>query len=199
MSFDKKGYEIVRNALSKDLCKFISYEFNMLRDNEFINRGMDLNSVGDYVDSLEIYQSFSWYSPYCFEAASMMLHPIMERVTNKQLLPTYTYGRIYYNGASMKKHTDRPSCEYSATLCISNDSDPWEIWMEGLDGVSTPVFLEEGDMCVYYGPKVPHWRDTYTGRKQIQAFMHFVDANGSFSNYKLDGRRNYGMSYVGVK
>ena len=47
-----------------------------------------------------------------------MLLPQMEAVTGLNLLPTYTYTRIYRPGAILEKHKDRPACEVSATMLV---------------------------------------------------------------------------------
>ena len=44
-------------------------------------------------------------------------------LVQKTLLPTYTYVRFYQKGDELEMHTDRPECEYSATLCLSTPSD----------------------------------------------------------------------------
>ena len=144
-------------------------------------------------DELVVDNSFSMYGPMCLEALTEMLLPKMEKVTGKKLAPTYSYTRIYYNGASMDKHTDRPSCEYSATLTLSITEKPWLIWVKDLTGDERPVNLLVGDMCVYKGQTVPHWRDRYEGEEQIQAFLHYVDVNGPNAKFKYDGRPMMGM------
>lgn len=114
----------------------------------------------------------------------------MEVVVNKELYPTYSYARFYYNQAEMLIHKDRPSCEYSATACISNDKEygPWEIWFEDLDGKHVDIYLEPGDILIYKGDILNHWRTPYQGQEQCQAFLHYVDKNGPYKNYKYDCR-----------
>ena len=103
--------------------------------------------------------------------------------------------RIYYAGASMPKHVDRDSCEYSATLTLDTDgNEPWHIWMTDAAGSSSALALPVGSMCVYKGRELEHWRDTFTGTKQTQVFIHYVDANGPFAHLKFDGRPMLGFA-----
>jgi hypothetical protein len=193
MTFKNLGYQIERNVLSTETTQLLSIEFNLLRDCMFLQSGQDLNTVG-FRNDLQVTKSFAWYSAYCFESLLLMMQPLVENITEKKLYPTYSYGRIYYNNAIMARHRDRPSCQYSVTLTLEIDDSPWEIWFEDLQNNSTSINLAVGDMCVYKGVELTHWRDSYKGKKQIQAFLHYVDANGEYSHLKYDGRPYLGFS-----
>lgn len=88
----------------------------------------------------------------------------------EELYPTYSYTRLYYNGSSMVPHTDRKSCEYSISICVSKDKDntPFPIYMDGKE-----IELEVGDAVFYKGCDVKHWREEYKGEEHIQVFLHF--------------------------
>jgi hypothetical protein len=196
MTFYNNGYELVKDAISSEIAHLLSIEFNMLRDNVFTQNGMDLNAVG-FNNDPQVEKSFSWYGAYCFESLLLMMKPVVEKVTNKKLHPTYSYARIYYNGAIMKKHIDRPSCQYSATMTIEVDeTGPWEIWMENMAGDCAPVKIPVGSMLVYRGDVLNHWRDEYKGNKQIQVFLHYVDADGPYSENIYDGRKLLGARTI---
>lgn len=121
----------------------------------------------------------------------------MEKVTGKKLHPTYSYARIYYNGATMESHVDRPSCQYSATLTVDvDDSGPWEIWLESLKSETLPIKIPVGSMLVYRGDLLNHWRNQYKGTKQIQAFLHYVDADGKYAHNIYDKRSMLGQPAV---
>ena len=45
----------------------------------------------------------------------------METMTSLELVPTYSYHRLYTTGTELKRHKDRPSCEISTTLCLGYD------------------------------------------------------------------------------
>lgn len=138
--------------------------------------------------------SFSWYGPMYGEALLPFLEPIMSKVTGKKLLTSYSYTRTYFNGAVLEKHIDRQSCEYSASLCIKKDID-WPFWIEH-NSKQIPIELECGDMLIYKGDVLSHWREAFNGKEHIQIFLHFVDSNGPYaqSSY-LDGRPLLGLPH----
>lgn len=185
-------YEVVRGAVSEDLCKHLDTEFELLRKLTYLTNGQDEQNKFSFNDS-QITNSFSHYSALCFESLSLTLQPLMEEVTGKSLYPTYTYARIYYNGATMAEHTDRPSCQFSCTVNISIDKEPWEIWFDNLKGDRFPINLYPGDLIVYKGDELPHWRDAYKGERQTQAFLHYVDKKGKYRDYKWDHRAFLGL------
>lgn len=132
------------------------------------------------------------YADLLMESLLLHLQPAMEQSTGLSLFPTYSFLRIYETGAVLQKHTDRPSCEISASLTIGYDAtQPWPLWVES-NGQSRACALETGDMLVYRGREVPHWREQFDGRYWIQAFFHYVDANGALAAYKYDGRAGIG-------
>jgi hypothetical protein len=193
MTFKTQGYEVVRNAIPLELAKNLALQFQMLRDTTYFMNQQDPTNVGIYGD-IQVAKAFVWYGFFGFEALLLTMKDAVERVTGKTLYPTYSYARIYYKGAEMAKHTDRPSCQYSLTMTLDTDgNEPWEIWMRGLDGQARDLKLSVGDMCVYSGDKLEHWRTEFQGTKQIQVFLHYVDANGIYSNHKFDKRQMLGL------
>lgn len=192
MSFKQNLYQVVKGAITPELCLFIDGELELLRQVHYLNNKAPVEDGNFFADG-QVKNSFPYYGAMCTEILGQYLQPKIEEITNRVLYPTYSYMRIYYNGAIMHKHTDRPSCEYSATVCISNKPDPWDIWFKTLDGVDKSFFLEPGDMIVYKGDVLPHWRNEYKGSRQTQVFVHFVDANGQYSDYKFDRRPFLGL------
>ena len=100
--------------------------------------------------------------------------PIVEKKTQLKLYPAYTYARIYKKGDVLKRHKDRFSCEISTTMNLGGDT--WDIYLEpsgkeGKKGIK--VKLNAGDMLVYKGCEVEHWRNKFKGKKCVQAFLHY--------------------------
>ena len=193
MTFETKLYEVVKSAISKEMCIHLDLEFELMKKLSYLHAGKNEGQEPYAFADTQIAKSFAYYSALPFEALSLQLQPLIETVTGKQLYPTYTYARIYLNGAEMKEHTDRPSCEYSITLNISNDPEPWEIWFEDLDKNRFPINLEPGDLIVYKGDVLSHWRLPYDGKRQTQAFLHYVNKNGNYRDYKYDRRPYIGL------
>ena len=125
----------------------------------------------------------------------------LDSVIDLNLQETYSYSRKYVRGASLSAHTDRPSCEISLTFPLAyntDDNTPWKIWLNNeynwvnhndrrgqkfikkntqdvkpQRGIS--VDLEVGDVLLYQGPNIPHWRNTLMGDYSYHMFIHFFN------------------------
>ena len=51
-----------------------------------------------------------------FDAVLEKLWPTVEEISGEIVLPSYAYSRLYTNGDTLEKHTDRPACEVSMTI-----------------------------------------------------------------------------------
>jgi hypothetical protein len=57
--------------------------------------------------------------------------------------------------------------------------------------------METGDLVIYRGCEVEHWREEFIapeGSYHIQVFLHYVDANGPYADYKYDRRPSIGFN-----
>jgi hypothetical protein len=194
--FKNNLYEVLKGAVSPELCTHLDLEFELVKKLAYLASGKSEDEAFAFNDT-QVVNSYAHYSALCYEALSLQLQPVVEEVTGKSLYPTYTYARIYYPGATMERHTDRPSCEYSTTINISIDPEPWEIWFETLQGDHKAINLYPGDMIVYKGDTLPHWRTEYKGKRQNQAFLHYVDKRGKYRDYKWDHRAFLGLPATG--
>lgn len=114
----------------------------------------------------------------------------VERTSGLSLFPTYSYFRIYKKGDILQRHTDRPSCEISVTLCLGYDApESWPLWIQGPRGVRS-VPLKSGEALLYRGIECPHWRDEFPGNRWVQVFLHYVDQNGPNAEWKFDKRKS---------
>ena len=105
------------------------------------------------------------------------------------LLPTYYFDRFYYEGQKLARHSDRPSCEISATVQISTNRDEaWPIWFQRPDQTENSVSMKNGDMVLYKGCEREHWREPLTGKDSYhhQIFFHYVNAQGPYVHYAYD-------------
>ena len=128
------------------------------------------------------------YGDFVMEGLLEKLHGDIERASGLKLFPTYSYFRIYKQGDALARHTDRPSCEISVTLCLGFEQHAtWPIWIEGPRG-SFSANLQPGDALLYRGVECPHWREKFEGRRQAQVFLHYVDQNGRYADWKFDKR-----------
>jgi len=180
MNFKKTKYTIIRQAISKDLAAFVANYFSIkkqvydtCRKARYISPYEVL--LGEYeVADDQMPHTYSNYSDIAMETLMLKCQPIMEKTTGLKLTPAYTYARIYKNGDVLKRHKDRFSCEISTTMNLGGD--PWALYLEpsgkeGLKGIK--VDLKPGDMLVYSGCELEHWRNKFKGKECIQAFLHY--------------------------
>ena len=170
------GYAIVKGALDPDACALIScyVEVQKLNLGHFL-LDRSARRLDRYADPLG-------------EALLLRLQPLLERRTGWPLLPTYSLLRVYQQGARLALHTDRPSCEVSASLTIDYDAPaPWPL-LFSRGGRKVPVTLARGDLVLYLGQEVPHGRPPLEGAWWIQLFLHYVRADGPNAHRKFDGR-----------
>jgi len=190
MSFQDKKYQIIKNAVSYDLANFILNYFLLKRDavNFMYEHNIHAQSpiLGTWADT-QIPNTYSCYGDFAMETLMVKMLPVMKQHTGLDLIPTYSYARAYKKGDELKKHKDRPSCEISTTLNLGGD--PWAIFVEG-----TKVLLEVGDMLVYSGCELEHWREPFDGDICGQVFLHYNHVNGPFADKnKYDGRPKLGL------
>jgi len=176
--FKKKKYTVIRQAISKDLATFVANYFSMqkqvydtCRQARYISPFE--NIIGSY-DDTQIPNTYSQYSNIAMETLMLKCQPEMEKVTGLKLYPAYTYARIYKKGDELKRHKDRFSCEISTTMNLGGDA--WPIYLEpsgekNKKGVK--VDLKQGDMLVYSGCELEHWRNKFKGNECVQVFLHY--------------------------
>ena len=171
MSWKSKGYLIIPKILSGELLDFIGiHAYNRARIE-------GINPTDNQVPNTP-----SFYGDWTMENLSDFLLPKIESAAGMKLLSTYTFFRVYKAGDILEKHTDRPACEISISLCLRKKGNIWPIYIN-----NTAVMLEEGDAVLYKGCEVEHWRESYIeGQRQAQAFLHYVDANGPYTEWKND-------------
>jgi hypothetical protein len=183
--FEKNGYVVCKNIIADETVKLLASQFDLFEGS--VSKKYK-RPYEHYFGDSDVDNCFGCYSPNCFEGLLLLMKEKMEKITGLELLPTYSYGRIYYKDADLKKQTDRPTCEISATIVIQNDEKPWEIFLKNLNDEIVTVSLDNGDALIYKGCELEHWRDNYEGNKQIQAFLHYVNSNGEYKDEYCDGR-----------
>lgn len=183
--FEKNGYFIIRNFLPEDFCKFAQHYFYI-----------KYNAL-DYNIDEQCPLSKSWYADYLTETLLLTSLEKLQEMSGVELRPTYSYTRIYSPEDELKIHTDRPECQFSATLCLGRPMDeennPIYFSQTEIKTGATPLYLNPGDLCFYMGNRMYHWRDKFTQSWYLQTFLHYVDANGEYANNVYDGRPFLGM------
>ena len=204
MAFNK--YTVIRNAVSYDLANFCYNYFLLKRDAVnymYQNNIIAQNGLhGTWTDQ-QVPGSYSIYADHVMETLLMKVLPVMKEKTGLNLVPTYSYARVYQHGAELKRHKDRPSCEISTTLNLGGD--PWAIYLDptGANNVideyknihkpeapeGVKIDLKPGDMLIYSGCELEHWRKPFEGDLCGQVFLHYNHADGRFAKTNLYDKR----------
>ena len=133
----------------------------------------------------------SCYGDTFMEMLLELFRPRLERLTGLKLHPTYSYFRIYKHGDVLEEHTDRPSCEISLSLTLGFEAaKPWPIFFE-VDNQPVPAELLPGDGIVFRGTELKHWRERFGGVRHGSVFLHYVDQNGPYAEWKYDKQRAF--------
>jgi len=204
MVFNK--YTVIRNAVSYDLANFCYNYFLLKRD--AIRFMYDNNLIAEHGlhgtwEDRQVPGSYSIYADHVMETLLMKVLPVMKEKTGLNLIPTYSYARVYEHGAELKRHKDRPSCEISTTLNLGGD--PWAIYLDptGANNVideyknihkpgapeGVKVDLNPGDMLIYSGCELEHWRKPFEGKLCGQVFLHYNHVDGRFAKTNLYDKR----------
>lgn len=180
--FNAFGYCLIKSAVNEELRDFLT-QYALFDE-------MQNYSPGDEQSP----DAHSKYADPAMETMLLHLQNTVENCTGLNLYPTYSYFRVYRNGDELEKHTDRPSCEISATVCFNYNYEQfsWPISMENNEIIQDP-----GDMIIYKGCELNHWRPKFDSGDpehwHVQGFFHYVDADGPFKEFKYDKRPSVGL------
>jgi hypothetical protein len=207
MSFKKNKYQVIRGAISKELAD-VAYRYlqvsaeadNWMINNYTTHKGNPL--VGNFHD-VQVPGSYAKYADRLMEVLLVKTIDTMQKKTGLKLVPTYSYTRLYRTGNILNRHKDRPSCEISTTLCLGGDH--WPIYLDptgentvideykGIIKPGAPVGVEvnlkPGDMLIYSGCELEHWRKPFEGKLCGQVFLHYNHADGRFAKTNLYDKR----------
>ena len=171
--FVDKFLTLEETKILTDYCR-LKHRFNM---SDFASPTAQSNNMDSH-----------FYADHAMESLMLNKVNLMEKVTDLELLPTYSFWRMYTKFADLPAHKDRPSCEYSVTVCIGSCGTKWPIYMD-----KKPIDLKPGQAVVYKGCEITHSRKEFQGDWQAQVFLHYVNKNGPNRDFVRDKRPFYGM------
>jgi len=212
--FKDSGYLIIPKILSKELLDFIGiYAYNRARiegvqsiDNQVPNTpsfGYDyvMENLSDFllpriesIIGMKLLPTYTYFRVY--KAGDILEkhidRPACEISITLSLRKGGNIWPIYFNNTDYKTR-EGDNDEFIAPLQDPKivDATSVEEVLEKMHkehiGDTTSVLLEEGDAAIYRGCEVVHWREAYNeGTKLAQVFLHYVDANGQFTEWKND-------------
>ena len=207
MSFKKNKYSVLKKAISKELADFVfAYFLKKRKVAKFLFEQKYISPFhiehGIWNDQ-QVPNTYSHYGDIVMETLLEEVKPTMEKHTGLKLNETYSYARIYKKGDVLRRHKDRYSCEISTTLNIGGD--PWPIYLDPINNKrhteysnytegtnpGVKIDLEPGDMLIYSGCELEHWREKFKGKDCGQVFLHYNRANSKLGKLNKFDRRPF--------
>mgnify|MGYP003151372162 CR=1 FL=1 len=194
MKFKKKGYLIKKEVLSKEMSYFF-YNYLTLKK-QVADTPLKTTYISTADPDWGVFNdpqapgTYSIYADIVMETLVRLLKPFMEKETGLKLIETYSYARLYKKGDVLKKHVDRKSCSVSATLNLGGDE--WPIFLRDKSKKEIKVNLRPGDLLIYEGCQLEHWREKFKGDSCGQTFLHYNDTSLKTKNV-FDGRVHLGL------
>ena len=196
MSFKKNKYSVLKNAINKEMADFcFAYFLNKSKVARFLFDKKYISPFTEYWgvwNDAQVPNTYSIYADTVMETLLQKVKPIMEKKSGVNLIETYSYARIYKKGDELERHKDRYSCEISTTLNLGGDD--WPIYLEpsgrtGQAGIK--VDLKPGDMLIYSGCDLEHWREEFTGKNCGQVFLHYNKAGSKMAKQNQFDKRPF--------
>ena len=182
MTFKKNKYLVIKKIIPTGFANFL-YNYSFLKkkvaDKMFQDRYLSpyIEYFGTYNDE-QVPSTYSHYADIAMEALLVTLKEKIEKKINIELDETYTYFRIYKKGDILERHIDRPSCQISGTLNLGGDH--WPIYLDptgGKNRAGKEILLKQGDILIYSGCELEHWREEFEGNLCSQVFLHYNRKN----------------------
>ena len=211
--YKKKKYDVIRQPFPKDLINFIFNYFLLQRDaTVHLLKGNIINTLNPLIgsfDDIQVPDCYFRYADWVMDTLLQYTRPLMEQKTGLKLVPTFTYARAYTKGNILWRHSDRNSCEVSTTINLGGDLWPLYIDPTGTQSVIKSWFgekgeecevkpnaptgvrvdLKPGDMMIYAGCDLEHWREKFEGELCVQLFLHYNDVNGPLGKTNFQDER----------
>tara|TARA_R100000935_G_C2820308_1_gene159451 strand:+ start:931 stop:1548 length:618 start_codon:yes stop_codon:yes gene_type:complete len=193
--FLKDKYLIIRNFVPKNISKFLfSYFVNKRTTAQHLFSTKYISPFekifGTFGDSqIKNKKTFCMYGDIAMDTLLYNSLSSLSKSIDMELFPTYSFGRIYSQGDELHKHKDRPSCEISGTINLGGD--PWSIFLKDSDKKNIEIILKPGDILMYKGADLEHWRKPFIGKICAQVFLHYTTNKNKKNIY--DGRPMLGL------
>ena len=209
--FEKNHFLVIKEAIDPKVANFVYNYFLMkkqvartLFDTRFIS---PFTTEWGVWNDEQVPNTYSHYADTAMETLLLNVQPKMEKLTGLKLNPTYSYARIYKKGDVLHRHKDRFSCEISTTMNLGGDD--WPIYLENKKNVGVPdgkkytasstnegkkITLKPGDMLVYKGTILEHWREVFLGDNCAQVFLHYNNKDSKDADKNIfDSRPHLGL------
>ena len=195
-NFKKQKYLIIKKAISTDMANFIYGYFSFKRrvakkffEERYIS---PFNTEWGFWSDEQVPNTYCHYADIAMETLLERVKPKIEKETKLKLIPTYSFARLYKEGDILKRHKDRFSCEISATMFLGGE--PWELYIEpsgqkNKKGIK--IVQKPGDILIYSGCELEHWREVFKGKNCCQVFLHYNKAGSTQAKKNKFDRREF--------
>ena len=181
-AFERDSCYLVENIISEDCRKVL-------------NALMSLEFAGSVRPKRMVHGSDELYNSATLCVINQaLLNKIKEITKEPGLYPTYGFYRKYYKGQALGKHVDRPECQLTISICLSeSDDSEWPLYIEDeKNDITYKGHTKPGDAIIYTGEFLPHWRDECPKKWCKQFFLHYstdsklkFDPNGGGKNMMM--------------
>jgi hypothetical protein len=104
-----------------------------------------------------------------------------------ELVPTYSYLRVYRPGDRLPAHRDRAACEITVSASLA-EAACWPLQILLPAGVSGYCPAPRGAVA-FRGHELVHWRDTLTAQTEVaHVLFHYVQKEGPHGSWANDRR-----------
>tara|TARA_R110000796_G_scaffold21980_1_gene64156 strand:+ start:144 stop:734 length:591 start_codon:yes stop_codon:yes gene_type:complete len=191
-------YKVIKNIISPEVVSLLNKY--LCRKHEVSNWLIDQKIVSpvssySYWGGEDYTHAYATYGDVMMDTMLEVCKPLIEKVFDLELIECYSYTRIYKTGNVLERHIDRTACEISGTLHLGGDE--WPIFLDptgGKNNKGIEVNLKQGDILLYRGNELEHWREKFEGKHCSQVFFHYNDKNGQFGEtLKYDKRTMLGI------
>lgn len=187
------AYFILKAVVSAETCDLLS-EYALFRAKIKPNIKFNIDPL-DHVHRE--------YGDPVFDLLLEKLTPRIEHSLGCAVWSSLSFYYVYTAGNALQPHKDRGSCEWVAGLCIGADPEfktthnTWPLILK-IGDKSEAIALEYGDILLFKGHDIEHWRNAFAGQWFVSAIFGFVEQNGPYAFLKYDQRQALGKPHIGM-
>jgi hypothetical protein len=180
-----KKIKFIKEVISKEKAKFC-FDYLCLKKQVFNTLNKDSKEIvhqifGRQGDKL-LPKAYAIYCDPLIDLLSMECKPYVEKVFKKKLIQTFSYARVHTKGDELKPHRDRGACEIAVSMFLGGDT--WSFYID-----KNKINLNSGDMVIYNGVKLKHWRKKFDKKISVQACFFYSNDK----KQKFDGKPHLGL------
>jgi len=155
--------------LNDDECKTIA---------DLVMNELDSNSFQLETDKRYYNNSYGGNIPVSWKLLDKFL-PLVEKKIGRGVKPANPYIRVYRNGSTLNKHTDREGLDWTISLCLfTNLKNNWPLIVKNKNGRLKHYPTKIGLASLVSGNVLEHWREPLKCKKNeyvVQIFLHYSE------------------------